>query len=114
MSETGDGPMWLVRDEDVLSHLFFAAAEIGKALLEVGGVDVPGTLSFPNGETRSISFFSSGDTKLDDDTAQPGAVIRLKYSQGECAYSFLTDLCEMTDASGRRRWRPHWQPSGRD
>jgi len=105
MSETGDGPMWLVRDEDVLSHLFFAAAEIGKALLEVGGLDVPGTLSFPNSDTRSISFFSSGDTKLEDDVAQPGAVIRLKYSQGECAYSFLTDLCEMTDASGRRRWR---------
>jgi hypothetical protein len=105
MAETGDGPLWLVRDEDVVSHLFFAAAEIGSATLEVGGVNISGTFSFPNAESRSISFFSTGETDLEGVEAEAGSVVRMRYSQGECAYAFLSELCEVSDSAGRRRWR---------
>ena len=105
MAETGDGPLWLVRDEDVGSHLFFAAAEIGEATLEVGGTEIMGTLSFPNAETRSISFFSTAEITIDESETESGAVVRLRYLQGECAYAFLSELCEVTDAGGKRRWR---------
>ncbi len=105
MAETGDGPLWLVRDEDVVSHLFFAAAEIGQATLEVGGLDIPGTFSFPSTENRSISLFSTGEVDLSGVETKAGSVVRVKYMQGECAYSFLSELCEVSDAAGRRRWR---------
>ncbi len=105
MADTGDGPLWLVRNEDVVSHLFFAAAEIGQATLEIGAVDVSGTLSFPNVESRSISFFSTGDVDLKGIDAEVGSVVRLKYADGDCAYSFLSELMELSDAGGRRRWR---------
>lgn len=105
MAEKGDGPLWLVRDEDVLSHLFFAAAEIGQAALEVGGVEVSGTFSFPNAETKSISVFSTGEVDLSGADVAPGAVVRVKYTQGDCAYSFLSELAEVSDSGGRRRWR---------
>ncbi len=105
MAETGDGPLWLVRDEDVVSHLFFAAAEIGEATLEVGGAELSGTLSFPNSETRSISFFSTGADVVEEGDTKKGTVVRMRYIQGECAYAFLSELCEVTDTGGRRRWR---------
>lgn len=105
MAETGDGPLWLVRDEDVISHLFFVAAEIGQASLEIGGVEISGTFSFPNAETRSISLFSTGETDLSGAEVSAGAVVRVKYSQGECAYSFLSELVGVEDTAGRRRWR---------
>ena len=64
MAEPGSVSMWLTQDEDVVTHLYFAAAEIGKATMEIGGISVPGSLSFPNGETRTISFFSHGEIDL--------------------------------------------------
>jgi hypothetical protein len=105
MADNGDRPLWLVREEDVVSHLFFAAAEIGEASLEIAGLDVPGTLSFPNAESKSISFFSTGDTDLGDADTKPGSVVRLKYTQGECVYSFLTEIAEISGTGNRRRWR---------
>jgi hypothetical protein len=105
MSDKGDGPLWLVRDEDVLSHLFFAAAEIGQAALEVGSLMISGTLSFPNAESKTISLFSTDEVDLGEEEIQPGAVVRLKYSQGECAYTFLSALKEVDETGGRCRWR---------
>jgi hypothetical protein len=105
MAETGDGPLWLVRDEDVVSHLFFVAAEIGQASLEIGGLVISGTFSFPNAETRSISLFSTGEIDLSGAGIAAGVVVRVKYSQGECAYSFLSELAGVEDSGGRRRWR---------
>jgi len=105
MADKGDGPLWLVREEDVVSHLFFVAAEIGEAVLEIAGIDVSGTLSFPNSDSKTVSFFSTGETSLGEADTKSGAVVRLKYIQGECAYSFLTELAELSDLSGRRRWR---------
>ncbi len=105
MTENGDRPLWLVREEDVVAHLFFAAAEIGQACLEIAGIDIQGSLSFPNAESKTISFFSTGETDLGDADTKKGSVVRLKYAHGECAYSFLAELSELADAGARRRWR---------
>jgi hypothetical protein len=106
MAEKGDRPFWLVSEEDVMAHLFFAAAEIGEGCLEIAGVELSGTLSFPNSDTKTISFFSTGEVALGDTDTRVGSVVRLKYAQSDCAYSFLTELVEFADAGGvRQRWR---------
>jgi hypothetical protein len=103
MSE--NGPMWLTRSDDVLAHLYFAAAEIGSATMELGALKIPGSLSFPNSEQGSFSFFSHGEVKLDAVTLEPGAVVRLSYSQGESTYSFISEVSEITSQQTRKRWR---------
>ena len=73
MSETG--PMWLTREEDVVSHLYFAAAEIGSATMEFGSFQVPGSLSFPNPETSTFSFFTHGEVDISKTPIKEGDVV---------------------------------------
>ena len=80
MSETG--PMWLTRDDDVVAHLYFAAAEIGAATMELGALQVPGSLSFPNPEHHTFSFFTHGEVDLSESQVGAGDVVRLRYVQG--------------------------------
>ena len=103
MSETG--PMWLTREDDVVSHLYFAAAEIGSATMEFGAFQVPGSLSFPNPETGTFSFFTHGEVDLSQSPINEGDVVRFRYSQGEATYTFLSNVEDISDQSARRRWR---------
>ena len=103
MSE--NGPMWLTRSEDVVAHLYFAAAEIGSATLEIGSLRIPGSLSFPNTEQNTFSFFSHGEVEMDPSSAAPGQAVRFDYNQGESTYSFISEIVEVTDHDARRRWR---------
>lgn len=103
MSETG--PMWLTREEDVVSHLYFAAAEIGSASMEFGSFQVPGSLSFPNPETGTFSFFTHGEVDISKNPVSAGDVVRFRYSQGEATYTFLSTVEDISDQSARRRWR---------
>ena len=75
MSDTG--PMWLTREEDVVSHLYFAAAEIGSATMEFGSFQVPGSLSFPNPEQGTFSFFTHGEVDISANPIGEGDVVRL-------------------------------------
>ena len=103
MSETG--PMWLTREEDVVSHLYFAAAEIGSATMEFGSFQVPGSLSFPNPEQGTFSFFTHGEVDLSQSPIKQGDVVRFSYSQGDATYTFLSNVEDISDQSARRRWR---------
>ena len=103
MSESG--PMWLTRDEDVVAHLYFAAAEVGKAIMEVGTVHVPGSLSFPNAEERTFSFFTHGEVDLKVASIKEGDVACFRYEQGESTYSFLSEINEISEQQTRCRWR---------
>ena len=97
--------MWLTRSEDVVAHLYFAAAEIGAATLELGALKIPGSLSFPNSEQRTFSFFSHGEVDLDAVSIEPGLVVRFDYAQGESTYSFISEVLEISEAQARRRWK---------
>ena len=103
MSE--NGPMWLTRSEDVIAHLYFAAAEIGSAVLELGSLRIPGSLSFPNSEQGTFSFFSHGEVDLGTVSIEPGQAVQLDYSQGESTYSFISEVVAIADHETRRRWR---------
>ncbi len=103
MSETG--PMWLTREEDVVSHLYFAAAEIGSATMEFGSFQVPGSLSFPNPEQGTFSFFTHGEVDLSQSPIKQGDVVRFSYSQGDATYTFLSNVEDISDQAARRRWR---------
>ncbi len=103
MSDTG--PMWLTRDDDVVSHLYFAAAEVGKAIMEVGAVHVPGSLSFPNPEEKTFSFFTHGEVDLNVSNVKEGDVVCFRYEQGESTYSFLSEIDEISEQQTRCRWR---------
>ena len=94
MSE--NGPMWLTRSDDVIAHLYFAAAEIGAATLEIGSLRVPGSLSFPNSEQGTFSFFTHGEVDLQSVSIDPGQAVQFDYSQGDSTYSFMA---YMTDIS---------------
>ena len=100
-----NGPMWLTRSEDVVAHLYFAAAEIGSATLEFGALKIPGSLSFPNSEQRTFSFFSHGEVDLDSVSIKPGQIVRFDYAQGESTYSFISEVLEISEAQTRRRWK---------
>ena len=97
--------MWLTREEDVVSHLYFAAAEIGSALMEFGSFQVPGSLSFPNPETGTFSFFTHGEVDISKNPVGEGDVVRFRYSQGEATYTFLSNVKDISDQNARRRWR---------
>lgn len=99
------GPMWLTRGDDVVAHLYFAAAEIGSATMEIGAMQVPGSLSFPNPEERTFSFFTHGEVDLSDTAVSSGDVVRLRYVQGESTYTFLSEIEDISDQQARRRWR---------
>lgn len=103
MSETG--PMWLTRGDDVVAHLYFAAAEIGSATMEVGALQVPGSLSFPNPDEGTFSFFTHGEVDLTGAAVNEGDVVRFRYVQGESTYTFLTEIEGISDQQARRRWR---------
>ena len=103
MSESG--PMWLTRDDDVVAHLYFAAAEIGAATMELGALQVPGSLSFPNPEQHTFSFFTHGEVDLSEAEVDAGDVVRLRYVQGESTYTFLSEIEDISDQQARRRWR---------
>ena len=100
-----NGPMWLTRSEDVVAHLYFAAAEIGSATLELGALKIPGSLSFPNSEQRTFSFFSHGEVDLDSVSINPGQIVRFDYAQGDSTYSFISEVLEISEAQTRRRWK---------
>lgn len=95
-------PMWLTREEDVLSHLFYAAAEIGSCEIDYMGKVLAGAISFPNAETNTFSVFINDG--LDPSQALPtaGMVMRLRYSRGDSHYSFLTAIADPDDG---QRWR---------
>ena len=103
MSE--NSPMWLTRSEDVVAHLYFAAAEIGAATMEIGSLRLPGSISFPNTEQKTFSFFSHGEVELSTVEVAPGDVARFYYNQGESTYSFISEIVEISDQQTRRRWR---------
>lgn len=93
-------PLWLSRERDVISHLFYAAAEIGGAVVELGGQPIEGVLAMPDPKAGTFAFFlAEGQAPRAAPTA--GAVVRVSYLQGEAAYAFLTVIAE-TD--GHRRW----------
>lgn len=95
------GPQWLTSKEDVVAHLYFAAAEIGTVSVEMGVVRVGGSISFPSPDLEIFSFFASS---ADDEPAppEPGTVVRVHYSRGDSVYSFLTEVAESNDQG---RWR---------
>jgi hypothetical protein len=103
MAETG--PLWLTREDDVVAHLYFAAAEIGEGTMEIGPHQVPGSLSFPNVEENTFSFFTHGEVDLSAAPADVGEVVRFRYVQGESTYTFLSVIVEISDQQARRRWR---------
>ncbi len=103
MSE--NGPMWLTRSDDVVAHLYFAAAEIGTATLEIASLRVPGSLSFPNAELGTFSFFSHGEVDLESVSVEPGRAVQFDYSQGDSTYSFISEVIEVSQHETRRRWR---------
>ena len=103
MSE--NGPMWLTRSDDVIAHLYFAAAEIGSATLEIGSLRVPGSLSFPNSEQGTFSFFTHGEVDLQSVSIDPGQAVQFDYSQGDSTYSFISEIIEISEHETRRRWR---------
>lgn len=100
-----NGPMWLTRDDDVVAHLYFAAAEIGAATMELGALQVPGSLSFPNPDERTFSVFTHGEVDLSQSKVEAGDVVRLRYVQGESTYTFLSEIEDISDQQARRRWR---------
>ena len=100
-----NGPMWLTRSEDVVAHLYFAAAEIGSAALEIGSLKIPGSLSFPNTDQGTFSFFSHGEVDTGAISVDPGQAVRFDYNQGDSTYSFISEIVEVTDHDARRRWR---------
>jgi len=97
--------MWLTREEDVVSHLYFAAAEIGSATMEFGSFQVPGSLSFPNPEQGTFSFFTHGEVDISANPISEGDVVRFRYSQGDATYTFISSVEDISDQAARRRWR---------
>ena len=99
--DRGHGTQWLVQPEDVVAHLFFAAAEIGEAEVEFGGRISVGTISFPSPDTGTFSYFAN-DQMETDMVPEQGTVIRLKYGHDTSQYAFLTQVVEVTSP---KRWR---------
>ena len=93
-------PLWLTRESEVVSHLYYAAAEIGSAVVELGGDVVEGVLAMPDPKTGTFAFFLSEGQTLRA-PAEGGSVVRVRYAQGSANYAFLTVLAEVT---GPRRW----------
>lgn len=92
------GSQWLTRPDDVVAHLFYAAAEIGEARVETGGQTREGSISFPSPETGTFSFFSNSEGEKPKD----GAVVRVRYQQDSSEFAFLTELVEIPTP---KRWR---------
>lgn len=82
---------WLTRPEDLTAHLFFAAAEIGDATVEVGGNAVPVSLTVPRPENRTFGIRVHGTTP----PPKPGTVVQVSYSRGPSQYRYLTTVKEI-------------------
>lgn len=93
--------LWLNREADVVAHLFFAAAEIGTVIVEIGGEKVKADLDFPRTESQSVQLTVT-DT-VSDVPFRPvaGTVARVSYQRGPASYSWLTNVVE---ASSPRQW----------
>jgi hypothetical protein len=92
------GMTWLSKPDDVVAHLFFAAAEIGQIQVDVFGQTITAALAFPHHGSNSIDIlFSRGlDALLDH------SVVRVRYHHDGSSYEFLTSVQRLiTD----RRWR---------
>ena len=85
---------WLTTGDEVISHLFFAAAEIGAVEIDLGPRTVPGALAFPEPSEGTISFYVSDAIERVDCPAE-GGVVRVRYTRGNAAYSFLTEIREL-------------------
>lgn len=89
---------WLFQPEDVLAHLFFAAAEIGQIQVEVQERTIGAVLAFPHEHSQSIDVLFA---KAVDEDVEPGPV-RICYHHAGSRFEFLTELTKQCDA---RRWR---------
>ncbi len=87
-----EGPLWLTRPEDVLSHLLYVAAEIPSAVLTVEGMQVHGQLAPPDEGSGQVCFIV--DSNLDGlvNSPPPGRSVRLDYEGDEDAYSFFSEV----------------------
>ncbi|MEL6343564.1 MAG: PilZ domain-containing protein [Myxococcota bacterium] len=89
--------MWLSLREDVLAHLFYAAAEIGEVRIDSADESLNASLAFPNEATDSVDVFFSQQTP-----PPASAIIRVRYHHDGNSYEFLTVVSQGIDG---RRWR---------
>jgi len=87
-----DGPLWLTRPEDIMSHLVYASAEIPSAVLTTEGMQVHGSLAPPDQQSGNICF--AIDSNLDGliSTPDAGRTVKLDYEGTEDCFSFLTEV----------------------
>ena len=96
------GSLWLSREADVVAHLFFAAAEIGTVVAEIGGEKVKATLEFPRTDSRSVQLSVTDTAGEVPFRPVEGTVVRVTYQRGPASYSWLTNVIEAPSA---RVWR---------
>jgi len=95
---SGGGSLWLNREADVVAHLFFAAAEIGNVVVEIGGEKVKATIDFPRTESRSVQLAVTDTAGEVPFRPVEGAVARVTYQRGPASYSWLTNVVEAPSA----------------
>lgn len=98
---SASGSLWLSREADVVAHLFFAAAEIGTVLVEIGGEKVKATIDFPRTESRTVKLAVTDTEGEVPFRPVEGTVARVTYQRGPASYSWLTNVVE---AEGARDW----------
>ena len=76
---------WLFQPEDVLAHLFFAAAEIGQIQVEVQERTIGAVLAFPHEHSQSIDVLFA---KAVDEDVEPGPV-RICYHHAGSRFEFF-------------------------
>jgi len=89
---------WLCRPDEVVAHLFFAAAEIGQIQVDVFEETMAAVLAFPHQDSQSIDIIFPRPVAA----ALGRGAVRIRYHHEGSSYEFLTAVTNMIDD---RRWR---------
>jgi hypothetical protein len=94
-------PPFLGSEEAIIAHLFYATVEIEIVTVQVGRQGVPGTMTWPDADTRTIGFVPDVGELDGAAPPRPGRVVRVQYASLNDEYSFLATLKSVEPGSWR-------------
>jgi len=87
----------LTRLEDILAHLYYAAAEIGTIIVDDRTRSTSAMIAFPEPQRNSVVIHCDEDIT----PPMPGTTIQIRYHRDNSRYSFKAEI----QAVDGRRWR---------
>ena len=83
---------WVVSAEAILAHLFYVVYELELVTVHLGGRSVPGILTRPDPESRTLGFRPEARADFGQEYLRTGRTMRVEYASLDDEYRFLAVL----------------------